>query len=200
MNVVETQGIYLTPTEVIEYLYCPRFIYFMNCLGIPQHEDQRFIVLKGREVHEQRRTRNPDYVRKKLGCVAKDRDVYLVSDRYRIKGRVDEVLQLQDGTLAPLDYKFTDYKDTVYRTHKFQTILYGMMIEDVYRQPVTRGYVCYVRKGNVVKDVRIGVQERQEAMEIVADILTIIQQGKFPARTSYPIRCRDCCYKNICIK
>lgn len=55
MNTAETQGVYITPSEVIEYLYCPRFIYFMNCLGIAQHEDQRFMVLKGREVHEQRR-------------------------------------------------------------------------------------------------------------------------------------------------
>ena len=200
MNVVETQGLYLTPSEVIEYLYCPRFIYFMNCLGIPQNEDQRFIVLKGREVHEQRRTRNPDYVRKKLGCVAKDRDVYLVSDRYRIKGKVDEVLQLNDGTLAPLDYKFTEYKDTVYRTHKFQVILYGMMIEDMYGQPVTRGYVCYVRKGNVVKEVAIGSKERREAEAIITDMFAIIQQGKFPRRTSQAIRCLDCCYRNICVK
>ena len=139
MNTAETQGLYITPSEVIEYLYCPRFIYFMNCLGIAQHEDQRFIVLKGREVHEHRKVRNPDYVRKKLGCVAKDVDVYLVSDRYHLKGKVDEVLQLADGTLAPLDYKFTQFKDAVYRTHRYQVILYGMMIEDTYQACVTHG-------------------------------------------------------------
>lgn len=200
MNVVETQGLYITPSEVIEYLYCPRFIYFMNCLGLPQHEDQRFIVLKGREVHDQRRTRNPEYVRKKLGCVAKDRDVYLVSDRHHIKGKVDEVLQLADGTLAPLDYKYTEFKDTVYRTHTYQVILYGMMIEETYSLPVTKGYVCYVRRGNVLKEVTIGPKERQEAEIIIADIVAIIQQGKFPKRTSHRVRCLDCCYRNICVK
>jgi CRISPR-associated exonuclease Cas4 len=200
MNTAETQGLYITPSEVIEYLYCPRFIYFMNCLGIEQHEDQRFIVLKGREVHENRKIRNPDYVRKKLGCMAKDVDVYLVSDRYHLKGKVDEVLQLADGTLAPLDYKFTQFKDAVYRTHRYQVILYGMMIEDTYQACVTRGYVCYVRNGNVVKEIEIGERERLEGMAMVKDIVGIIQRGQFPKRTPHTVRCLDCCYRNICVK
>lgn len=200
MNVAETQGLYITPSEVIEYLYCPRFIYFMTCLGIPQHEDHRFIVLKGREVHEQRKTRNPEYVRKKLGCVSKDRDVYLVSERYHLKGKVDEVLQLADGTLAPLDYKYTEYKETVYRTHKYQVILYGMLVEDTYGLPVHKGYICYVRNGNVVKEIAIGAKERSEALKILADMVAIIQRGKFPKRTPHAIRCLDCCYRNICVK
>lgn len=200
MNVAETQGLYVTPSEVIEYLYCPRFIYFMNCLGIPQHEDHRFIVLKGREVHEQRQRRNPDYVRKKLGCVAKDTDVYVVSDQHHLKGKVDEVLHMADGTLAPLDYKFTEFKEAVYRTHRYQVILYGMMIEDTYHRPVTRGYVCYVRKGNVVKEIEIGPKQREKALAMVGDILQIIQNGRFPKRTTSSIRCLDCCYRNICIK
>lgn len=200
MNTAETQGVYITPSEVIEYLYCPRFIYFMNCLGIAQHEDQRFMVLKGREVHEQRKVRNPDYVRKKLGCVSKDRDVYLVSDRHHIRGKVDEVLQLADGTFAPLDYKFTEFKDAVYRTHRYQVILYGMMIEETYGATVNRGYVCYVRNGNIVKEIAIGARERREAMEMVKDIVAIIQRGRFPRRTPHAVRCLDCCYRNICVK
>jgi CRISPR-associated exonuclease Cas4 len=200
VNTAETQGIYITPSEVIEYLYCPRFIYFMNCLAIPQHEDHRFIVLKGRQVHEDRKNHNPDYVRKKLGCTIKDVDVYLVSDRYHLKGRVDEVLHLADGTLAPLDYKFTEFKEAVYRTHRYQVILYGMMIEDTYQATVTRGYVCYVRKGNVVKEIEIGEQERRDAQAVVEDIVAIIQTGRFPKRTSHRVRCLDCCYRNICVK
>ena len=42
----------ITPSIVIEYLYCPRFIYFMKILNISQNEDRRFKVTKGREVHK----------------------------------------------------------------------------------------------------------------------------------------------------
>ena len=37
-------GIYVTTSILLEYLFCPRFIYFMNCLCIPQNEDKRFKV------------------------------------------------------------------------------------------------------------------------------------------------------------
>ncbi|OQX06467.1 MAG: CRISPR-associated protein Cas4, partial [Desulfobacteraceae bacterium IS3] len=45
-------NILLTPSEIIEYFYCPRFIYFIFSLGIDQHEEKRFKVLMGREVHK----------------------------------------------------------------------------------------------------------------------------------------------------
>ena len=38
--------IMITPSEVIEHIYCPRFTYYMNVLNIPQFEDRRFKVLK----------------------------------------------------------------------------------------------------------------------------------------------------------
>jgi hypothetical protein len=43
---------YITPSEIIEFLYCKRFIYFMKCLGIRQYEEKRYKVQKGREIHE----------------------------------------------------------------------------------------------------------------------------------------------------
>ncbi|MEZ5582076.1 MAG: hypothetical protein R3F37_04210 [Candidatus Competibacteraceae bacterium] len=38
----------ITPSEVLEHVYCPRFTWFMNVQNIPQHEDKRYKVLKGR--------------------------------------------------------------------------------------------------------------------------------------------------------
>lgn len=45
---------YITPSDMIEFLYCRRFIYYMKCLSIPQFEENRFKVQKGREVHEKK--------------------------------------------------------------------------------------------------------------------------------------------------
>jgi CRISPR-associated exonuclease Cas4 len=133
MNTAGTQGIYITPSEVIEYLYCPRFIYYMNCLCIPQHEEQRYKVIKGRELHEEKKNINKAYVRKKLKCVDKDIDVYMSSDKYHLKGVVDEVLYLEDGTLSPLDYKFAEYREKLFKTHKYQSVLYALLIKENYQ-------------------------------------------------------------------
>ena len=116
----------ITPSEVIEHIYCPRFTYYMNVLNIPQFEDRRFKVLKGREVHKRRETENRFYLRKKIGVVDRDLNVYLASPSLGVRGVVDEVLTLEDGSLAPLDYKYSPYREHAFKTHRIQIILYGL--------------------------------------------------------------------------
>ncbi len=146
MEIITKEGTYITPSEVIEYLYCPRFIYFMNCLSIPQHEEQRYKVLAGREIHEKKAKINKDYLRKKLNCNKREINVYLASDKYHLKGVIDEVLFLEDGTAAPLDYKFAEYKERLFHTHKVQSILYAILIKENYQIEVNRGYIWLLQK------------------------------------------------------
>lgn len=81
----------MTASHLLEYLFCPRFTYFEYVLDIPQHEDKRFKVEVGREIHNKFRKMNPDYLRKKIGVVDKKIDQYL-SSPVGIRGIVDEVL------------------------------------------------------------------------------------------------------------
>jgi CRISPR-associated exonuclease Cas4 len=192
------EEIFITPSEVIEYLYCARFIYYMNCLNIPQHEDERYKVIKGREVHEEKSKINKEYLRKKLGCVAKDISVYLTSSILHLRGEVDEVLAFPDGTLAPLDYKFAEYKDWVFRTHRVQLALYALLIMENYGKDVRRGFICYVRSKNFLKEIPFCNADFGAAKNIVNEILRIISKGYYPKKKSSLAHCIDCCYKNIC--
>jgi CRISPR-associated exonuclease Cas4 len=192
-------AISITPSEVIEYIFCPRFTYFMNCLDIPQHEETRYKVLKGRELHERKAVINKDYFRRKIGCVKKEILVYLNSDQLHIRGIIDEVLTLSDGTMAPLDYKFAEYKDFLYATHKIQSALYGLLIKENYGAEVNRGYLCYLRSDNLLKEIQFTETLFAEATQIVNSVLEIIARGYYPKRTKFPARCIDCCYKNICV-
>jgi CRISPR-associated exonuclease Cas4 len=188
----------LTPSEVIEHIFCPRFTYFMNVLMIPQFEDRRYKVLKGREIHRQREKQNRDYLRKKIHVVRRERQVYLASPVLHVRGIVDEVLTLKDGTMAPLDYKYTPYREQAFKTHRIQVTLYGLVIREIYKCPVNRGYVAYIRNGGKLIEVPITEIEEQEALGVVAEIFDIICTGRIPRRTGYRKRCADCCYKNIC--
>ena len=189
----------ITVSDVMEYLFCPRFIYFMYCLATPQHEERRYKVLKGRELHEAREKVNKSYIRKKLQCARKDIAVYLVSREHHVKGEVDEVLFLDDGTAAPLDYKFAEFKDTLYRTHRYQSALYGLMIADNYGVAVNKGFVCYTRSNHLVKEITLGEKEFERAIALVNAVLEIIQKGYYPKATKYKARCVDCTYRNICV-
>lgn len=190
----------ITPSEIIEHLYCPRFTYFMNCLNIPQHEELRYKVLKGRELHKRREKENRDYLRKRLGCVDKDISVYIASVKLRVRGVIDEVLYLSDGTLAPLDYKYAEYTDYTFETHKVQScLLYALLIMENYQKPVKRGFICYARDGYKVKEIVYREKDFCYAKDVVDEIFKVILKGYFPKKTKWRNRCIDCCYRNICV-
>ncbi|KUO53434.1 MAG: CRISPR-associated protein Cas4 [Desulfitibacter sp. BRH_c19] len=190
---------YVTPSEIIEFMYCRRFIYFMKCLGIRQYEENRYKVQKGRVIHDKKEKQNREYLRKKLGVVAKEMDVSLVSNTYKIRGKVDEVLTLLDGTLAPLDYKFTKYDGVLYQTYLTQVVMYGLMIEETYDRVVKKGFIVYCRGGHDVKEIEITEKNKTDLKETIREFLEVIQ-GHFPKATRFKARCLDCCYKNICVR
>lgn len=189
----------ITPSEVIEHLYCPRFTYFMNCLNIPQHEELRYKVLKGRELHERKEDTNREYLRKRLGCMNKEISVYLASKSLGVRGIIDEVLHLDDGTMAPLDYKYAEYSDFTFDTHKVQSVLYALLIMENYGKAVNRGFICYEKSGHKVKEILYSDKDFCYAKDVVAEIFRVILKGYYPKKTRWQNRCVDCCYRNICV-
>lgn len=196
---MEETGTIITISDVLEYLFCPRFIYFMYCLDIPQHEEKRFKVIKGREVHEIKKMTNKEYVRKKIDCLEKHTEVFIASKEHHIKGIVDEILFLGDGTAAPLEYKFAEYKDKVFRTYKYQLVLHALMIKKNYNMEVNRGYICYTRSNNLVKQIDFKPSDFKKAVGIIESTIDIIEKGVYPKATKSPRKCTDCCYRNICV-
>ncbi len=197
---IDGSGVFsITASDILEYLFCPRFIYFENYLDIPQHEEKRFKVQKGRTIHEDKEAVNPDYLRKKIGCIERKKSVYLSSPR-GIRGIVDEVLFLDDGTAAPLDYKYAEYKDRTFRNHKYQLTFYGRLIREYYDVPVNKGFIVYTRSRNKLVEVTITDKMYGELDAIVSDLFSVIQKGIYPNPTKYRARCNDCCYGNICEK
>jgi len=190
----------ITASDILEYLFCPRFIYFENYLDIPQHEEKRFKVQKGRSIHEDKMQFNPQYLRKNLGCVERKKSVYLSSATKGIRGIVDEILFMNDGTAAPLDYKYAEYKDVTFKNHKYQLTLYSQLIRERFEAPVNRGFIVYTRSRNKLIEVLITEKMYAELDRIISGLLDIIQKGLYPKPTKYKARCADCCYRNICEK
>jgi len=189
----------VTPYEVLEYIYYPRFSYFQNVLKIPQFEENRFKVKLGRQVHQKRIEQNREYVRKKIAAESKLIDVYLAAPQLRLKGRVDEILVMRDGSLSPLDYKFAPFRTKAYQTHIVQIVLYGFLIRACYTAKVTRGYIAYIRGGNNVIEVPMSDENEALARDALTSFFAILDQELQPPRTKYRTRCTDCCYRNICV-
>ena len=186
----------LTPSHIIEYLYCPRYTYFEYVLRIPQYEEKYYKVQKGRNLHDQQLERNKDYLRKKIGVVEKWQDQYLANDQLR--GKVDEVLRLQDGTLAPLDYKFAVYNERVYDTYRQQLFCYAVLIEENFGRSVKRGYLVYIRSKYKLVEVPVTEQDKALIQRSIEEVTAIIEHNIFPKATQYKRRCVNCTYRNIC--
>ncbi len=191
-------NIFVTPSEVIEYLFCPRFIYYMNVLKIEQHEHKRTLVNKGREIHALKMVQNKEYLRKKVGALDKKLDVYLTSQKMKLVGRIDEVLFMENNEAAPLDYKFAFWENRIYKTHKIQQTLYSLLIEENYDKKVNKAFLVYVRSKNHLEEIPITENMKKEALEIVNEIFDILNINYFPKRTKNKNKCLDCTYRNLC--
>ncbi|WP_138207457.1 CRISPR-associated protein Cas4 [Haloimpatiens lingqiaonensis] len=198
-NSFSENEVYITPSDIIEFMYCPRFTYFMKCLGIRQYEENRYKVIKGRNIHEDKSNQNIDYVRKKIKGKAKYINVYMVSKSLKLKGIVDELYELEDGTIAPLDYKFAEYNDREFLTYKMQMALYSLLAEDIYNKKVSKVFLVYCRSKNLIKEIAFDDKLRKQAMEAI-ELYSKVITGYYPKATRYKSRCIDCCYKNVCEK
>ncbi len=188
----------LTPSDIIEHMFCPRFTYFEYVLRIPQYEDRHYKVEKGRYMHDLKLVRNRDYLRKRIGVQEKYLDQYLTNDYLR--GRIDEVLLLKDGTMAPLDYKFAQYKERLFSTYKTQLISYALLIEENFRRPVHKGYLVYVRSKNKLLEVPITEADKRKVKDIAMEINRIITENIYPKGTRFKKKCVTCTYRNICTR
>ncbi len=190
----------ITITHVLEHLYCPRFTYFEYVLTIPERQERRWKVQRGREVHLERQKINKSYLRKKLGVVKREFDVPLASETLGIRGIADEVLTLENGTMAPLDYKFAKAPKKIYRTHRYQAALYAMLIAEHYGVASTKGFLCYTRSSYKLETVEFTASTFTKARKLAEEVHEVIRDGTLPIATAYPTRCVDCCYRNICVR
>jgi len=149
-------------------------------------------------VHIQREKTNIDYLRKTIGCIKKELGVWLSSPRYNIKGIVDEVLTLDDDTMAPLDYKFAEYNDRIFSTYRYQVVFYALLIQENYGKDVRRGYICFTRSNSLMKEILIKDDDFDRLKLMIVDMIAINQKGYYPAGTKNTAKCLDCCYRNVC--
>jgi len=171
----------------------------MKCLGISQNEEKRFKVMMGREIHEKREGRNRDYLPKKIGSCSKRISINLVSEKYGVRGRADEIHELEDGTMAPLDYKYAVYDEKLFKTYKNQMVLYALMIEEVYGKRVDKGYLVYCREENRLVEIEITQEDKARVLDYILEFHNVMK-GYYPQATKQKSKCLDCCYRNICTK
>ena len=187
----------IMPIDILNYLYCPRYIYFQYVLNLPQFEEKYYLVEKGREIHDLKKVRNKEYLRKKVGAVKKYISLYMSNGKLR--GRPDEVLELADGTMAALDYKFSEYKEKIFEPVRQQMIAYSILIEDTFKKASNKAFLVFVRSKNKLIELEITDKDKSLIRKTIDEVLRIINNEIFPDVRKSDRKCVKCTYKNICV-
>ena len=183
--------------DLLNYLYCPRYIYFQYKLEIPQYEEKYFKVLKGREIHEKKRIRNKEYLRKKLGVTQKYINLYMSNGK--IRGVPDEIIQMHHKEYAVLEYKFSPYQDKIYTPVKYQLIAYSLLVEHTFNTKVNKAFLVFVRSKNKLVSVSVTENDKKSIQAAIDEIYEILEKDFFPKPTTTKKKCVSCTYKNICV-
>jgi CRISPR-associated exonuclease Cas4 len=188
----------ISVSDVKQYFYCPRIIYFAHVLNIEKGEDAKRAA--GKEVHgeiERLEKRRKTVLRtKQFGDAEKRFRVYLESEKLGMKGLLDCLL-IVNSDYIPLEYKFTRTGKYPFRNHKYQLAAYALLVEDMHDTTVKKGYIYYDLDKSL-KEVAITPVLRSFVKKGVARIKSIIENEEIPGPTRMRGRCRDCEYLNVC--
>lgn len=188
--------IMLTATDVMNYNYCPRIIYYIHVLKRPQITTKK--EYKGREKYEEFKTKG------KRTKIVKDEPRYpkvfnvkLVSEKLGLKTFADAIMINEKVKEAyPIQAKYSFTPRSIYKTQRIQLMMEATLIEKWFNGfSVPYGFVKFIRSGELIK---VYLNKREEAFNTFKSIRVIITQEMFPEATKYKKRCGDCCFKWFC--
>ena len=63
---MENRGFNITASMMMEYIYCPRRIYFSKTLKIPDNDSKNFKMMEGKRLHADKVVNESEYLRKRI--------------------------------------------------------------------------------------------------------------------------------------
>lgn len=190
----------VTVSDVKQYLYCPRIIYFDHVIHVPKPPDLKLDV--GKEKHEdmtkkELRRKGAIFYDPLLDEAEKLLKVDLASESLNLRGILDYLI-MSGGEYIPVDYKFGfSNKGAAHLNHKYQLAAYALLVEDNFNTIVRRGYIHY-DKDRINTRIDMNDEIRRRTIKVISDIGRIVVEEFEPEGTRMKTRCEDCEYSRYC--
>lgn len=184
----------LTVTDIKQWLYCPRVLFYTYCLPVPRRPT--FKMQNGREEHERTTDLEERRSLRAYGLLQGERlfRVALSSPRLALSGHLD-MLIVTENEAIPVEFKST--RRAPGRNHRHQLAAYALLIEEEWRKPVWRAFF-YLIPSRRASPVEIDPAEKQRVLRAVEDIRAMVAGERMPAPTRQHGRCVDCEYRLYC--
>ena len=193
--------------EVIDYIYCPRIIYYEKTLKISESKMEAFKEEEKKRLEEKGMiNRRWVWDRLKLRKQSidnleqwtnKEFNKELDSEKYHFYGKIDEILYLQDGTIVPLYYHNSKYTAREENQYKYLMAMFSMLVEENYNINSQKGYILFLN-GHSLKKFEYTEKDFKKIKQQISEILELIETERYPLEVEGGTKCRDCYYKKIC--
>jgi CRISPR-associated exonuclease Cas4 len=184
----------LRASDLRQFLYCPRVVYFSHVVPVARVET--FKMSAGREAEREhaRLERRRNLARYGLDQGDRRYDVHVTCAALGVSGIVDEVVSSPAGPV-PVEVKFTE--GGVALGHKVQLAVYGMALEEESGRDISRGFVHLV-PGRRTVAVMFDSNLRAAARDVVRRIREMVEQQDFPPPADRPAKCDGCELRCFC--
>lgn len=187
-------GQMLTVTDLKQYTYCPRVVWYTYCLPLLRPETAK--MQESQRQHEEERTREARRSLRAYGLPEGERryDVPLVSTRLGLTGRTDLVIVTADEVI-PVDYKLT--RRATASHFRLQLAAYGLMLEEAVGLPARRGFV-YSLWTRQAEEVRFTARLRGQVLRTLTAAHHMIAEELMPGPPRRRGRCVSCEFRRFC--
>lgn len=194
-SAVSQAGWYLRVTDLKQFAYCPRIVYYSYCL--PLIRPTTFKMEAGIESHEKAAYDEARRSLRAYGLSEGERrfDVALTSERLGLSGRIDLVIMQGQQEAIPVDYKLSRHGEA--RHFHQQLAAYAELIEENWQIPVRRGFL-YLLPERRAEEVKLTGRLRAGLRGHVAVMRQMIAGQQMPEATPARARCVNCEYRRFC--
>ncbi|MBI2546942.1 MAG: CRISPR-associated protein Cas4 [Candidatus Aenigmarchaeota archaeon] len=186
---------YITATDLMNYSYCPRIIYYTEVLRDPQFTTKKEFKGREKEYDYQTKAKRTKVV-KQYPKLPKLFKAHLVSERLGIKTIVDSIMIDKEKNEAyPIQAKYSYRPPKLFRGQINQLLMEALLIKECLGYNVPFGFIKFLKSGDLVK---VNLSNKKDVLELLNEVRDVIEGERFPKATVYKKRCIDCCYKSKC--
>jgi CRISPR-associated exonuclease Cas4 len=187
--------LFFTVTDIKQYAYCPRVIYYERCL--PHLRPRTVKMDAGHRAHEaeQKRAARRNFSAYAIGSASKRLfDEHLECSTLGLHGAIDELVISTEGLYFPVDYKLTK---KVSKHHRHQLTAYALLIEANYQTKVPYGYIYLIPSREMMK-VTITTQLRNSVHKTLNALHKMVTTEEMPSALPRISACVNCEFRRFC--
>jgi len=187
-------SIILKITDLKQYLYCQRILYFTYVMPLKPPETFKMKLGKEQSQCTEKLEQRRNLSKYQLPEGEKIFRPHLISQKLALSGTPDMVI-IQKNFAYPVEFKFTS--KGIFFNHKIQLAGYALLIEEAFQKIVPASFVQKLPSKEIIK-IPLEPELKLKTLKIIREIFSIIQNETFPPQPKNLNKCIDCEFQKFC--